>query len=166
MTPHADLITVDPSSTRTGYALWNRGELAEAGYIGPDRVADAPLARIDAIGRELNAIVKTARPTVAVVEVPAGGPGSASRKGAKTSLITYGLAVGYLLRLLLDAGIDRVVPIAETEWTKGRPKRQRQLAIAATFPDYSTENDRKADAADAIGLGLWWVRRNPPEHRP
>jgi hypothetical protein len=152
-------LTLDPSSTRTGYAAWNDDwSLREAGYFGPTRMKDIALDRIDAMIRDLEHFVVEKRPRLIVIEIPSGKVGSGQRRGAGASLTIYGFAAGAVYAWCRTlSGVD-VRTATERAWTNRVPKAKRAKLIAMEFPQYAKamELDGGGDVADAIGLGLWF----------
>jgi len=152
-----ELIAIDPSSTRTGYALFDRRGVVDAGFLRPDRTKDRADRRVRAMARDLVDLIEEWGPRVGVIEIPSGAPGRGSRRGGKTSLIVYGFAAGALYGVMLTA-LARVHPVLETIWTRGQPKARRVVSVATRYPQYlaAADRDRGRDVADAIGLGDWW----------
>lgn len=159
------LIALDPSSTRTGYAAFIDGKLAEAGYLKPHRTRDSSEKRIEAMCNALRELFigMVVDGVHVVVEVPSDRQGTGSRAGATGRLAIYGVAVGELRRTAkCSVFVSQVHSVTEREWTRGRSKARRQAGIAALFPNYRRimAKDRGADVADAIGLGLWWLAKD------
>lgn len=171
MTSHpnapAVLLALDPSSTLTGYAIFRRGALAECGLLRPDRTADAANDRIAAMARDLFDVVRLERPDAIVVEDTSG---KVARRLGKVGagLAVYGKAVGYLLATARwsASGLPNpceVATVLENDWTAGTPKVVRQRRVARMHPGlYDASADAGGDAADAVGLGEWWLRRRGP----
>lgn len=165
MAKRCELLALDPSSTRTGYALMNRSirpgichEILEAGYLQPNRSKDPAIERIRVMGDDLATLVKQETPRTIVIEITSGKV-AGRLHGRASGLAVYGMAVGVMFWIarLTEPAIE-VVPVAENEWTGQRPKKKRQADIGWQFPEYSDQMalDGGADIADAIGLGLWW----------
>lgn len=152
-------LSLDPSSTRTGYALWSGSILIEAGTLRPDRTRDDVFTRVDTMVRELRALVdemRSGKIETAVIEVPSGRRGRGSEGGATGHLALYGVAVGAIRETCRGLGIE-VVATSEREWTRGRPARRRQSIVARTVVGYDASKDTGADVSDAIGIGQWWI---------
>lgn len=162
------ILALDPSSTRTGYALGTgAGQIVEAGYFTP--VAKSPaMERIRSMAGDLLELLDGHEEELAgiVVEVCSGRPGSGSRRGASSSLAIYGMAAGAMWMASVMWGPGKsatrgdvpVHAVTEQEWTRRVPKKDRQLGIAGLFPQYAAaiSQDGGADVADAIGLMRWW----------
>lgn len=180
------LLSLDPASTITGYAVFDGptpDNLVESGRLVSD--AKQPLLPVSteeprpewlavwyqeqvpaAYSRTLHLIrmvddlISEIQPTEIVIEVSSGRAGTGSKRGAKSSLAIYGMAVG----AIWEACCRRrtiVVPVTERLWTAGQgDKATRQIEITLCCRDrYNPIKDPGADAADAIGLGLWWLGR-------
>ena len=150
-------LSLDPSSTRTGYALWDGDQLCEAGVLAPARTRDAVLDRIASIKHELSSLLDAERGlSIVVMEIPSGRIGRGSRGGATGHLALYGMAVGAVWMLCRSRGVP-VACATEREWTRGVPARRRQAIVAASVPGYQSSSDGGRDVSDAIGLGRWWM---------
>jgi len=158
------ILALDPSSTRTGYALLDEQEkLLEAGFLSPRKRTDPPAERIAAMVEDLLGLLHTLEPAAVVIEWTTGKVGRRRHHGAGAGLAVYGAALGALWQAACfharQAG-GRVELAVENEWTDGRPKAERAAAIARLYPQYQAERDPGGDMADAIGLGGWWIRRH------
>lgn len=155
------IVALDPSSERTGYAAIDEVHrlIVDAGYLRGERTADTAQTRILAMEKELAGLVAERKPSVILIEITKGKVNKKRHGGAGAGLATYGLAMGALWRTARDlVGDDRVVAIDE-DWTRGVNKAVRARRIAMEFPQYrqAMELDRGGDAADAIGIALWWI---------
>lgn len=154
------ILSIDPSSTRTGYAVLKGARLEEAGVLTGERTRDPALDRTIAIGVEVMKLVIDWNPTTVLIEMPGSGPGTGSRRGASSSLIAYGVACGYIYGRLWcvkrELSFD-LVPVQVNAWTAGWAKKDRQAAVMAMFPAYRAEADRGLDCSDAIALAWWHV---------
>ena len=165
------ILALDPSSTRTGYAVMTGAEsVEEAGYLRPSRTRDKPEARIDAMCDDLGELLETHKPQRAVIEVPSGRPGKGAKRGATGQLATYGVAVGELRRVCKDMlpalqtgswSAPLVKSVTEREWTHGRTQASRRRWAASVWPAYreSMAKDSGADVADALLIGEWWFNQ-------
>lgn len=167
------ILGIDPSSTRTGYALLESGgapRIIEAGYLTGRKTTDNAMQRILGMRASLIELIATNNLTTltadrhprvqAVVEIPSGKVGSGQRRGASASAMAiYGMAVGMILITCIDLLASNVVAIDERTWTGRVSKLVRQRHVAAEFPGYREimRNDGGADVADAIGLALWGI---------
>jgi Holliday junction resolvasome RuvABC endonuclease subunit len=153
------LLSLDPSSTRTGYALMHGAEdrqLVEAGILKPTTTKDAR-TRIRQMAADLRALLAETAPDEIVIEVP-GSQVSRGRHAGGAGLTIYGTAVGYLLAVLDHHAADRVIEVDAWVWTKGQQKAKRTTRVGAMYRNYDERKDRGGDCADAIGLGRWWLR--------
>lgn len=150
------LISFDPSSTRTGYAIFDGPSvILEAGYLSADRKLDA-ISRIHVMCAEAVDLLVNNVPDRAVLEITSGKVGRRHR-GAGAGLAVYGMAVGamsWALRSMLGEDLEYV---PENAWTRGVPKRIRTERMACLFPEHreAFAKDTGGDVADAIGLGVW-----------
>ena len=158
------LLALDPSSTCTGYAVFDGKKLDEPGLLRPSAsyCAERRTAQIVADLREL---LDAIQPTDIVIEVPSRFPGTGSKAGATGRLAIYGMAVGEIRRVCNDwTNSDGTKPeihsVDERTWTKGRSKAKRQRQLSILYPKHTAalvENDRGGDAFDAIGVGAYWL---------
>lgn len=164
-----DLIfSLDPSSTRTGWALLGRaGQLLQAGLLLPDKVRSEPQFRILRMADDLRQLLNELAPGTVVIEITSGKVGTNRHKGSGAGLGVYGMAVGFLwavaecwLRQLPaeQRGKTEIVLVKENDWTNRIPKTDRIAAVAAEFSEYESAKDPNGDVADAIALGLWWLK--------
>ena len=164
-----------------------------AARYGYEALATAPVVkgrlaandRIESMLADLFDLVLELHPQAIVIE-DTSGKVSRRHGGAGAGLAVYGKAVGAVWRTAVDMSVAdarnriamgllaatgeaaAVVMVPENEWTGGIGKRRRAMRIAAEFPGYRIEQDPGGDAADAIGLGRWWLARrwphSPPRH--
>jgi len=158
------ILGLDPSSTRTGYAVVLFGgatKVIDAGYLR-GRTKDEAKTRIMAMRLSLLELLQEHLPTMTVVEIPSGKIGGGQRRGASaSSMAIYGLAAGVVLGVCLSSPGTEVVAVDERVWTSRVPKSIRQRRVAAEFPAYRDvmKSDGGGDIADAIGLALWGLGR-------
>lgn len=158
------LLAIDPSSTRTGYALLRLpgGSVIEAGSLSGRR-QDRAIGRAMDIGDEVARLVADVRPDTIVIETPGthGGRSQSRRNTGGFGLALYGMAVGIIYRAAWQTGVE-VIPISAHEWPGGRSKQGRAVALAMINPAYRAvaAHDKGRDVADAIELGQWWIRRS------
>jgi len=154
------LLVLDPSSTCTGYAILNDyGRIIEAGRIKPTGKKSA-IGRIDEIVQTVVVLLNEHSPDQVLVEITAGK--SARRLGGKVQgLGVYGMAVGAIRQACRTVvGGENVMSVEENVWTNSVPKRKRLQMLRMTVPEYRAKKDPGGDVGDAVGLGLWWLRRN------
>lgn len=153
------VLTFDPSSTRTGYAIMTglaRSELVNAGYLAPFRPRDTPVVRIAEMARAVEELVDEFSPAVIVVEISTRG-----RRTRHAGEVVYGMAAGAMLAAaVLFARDGRVATVEANLWTQGITKIRRQLLIGGLYPAYKPHlrADSGGDVGDAIGIGLWFFR--------
>ena len=151
------LLTIDPSSTRTGYALFDGpAKLLDAGYFKPIRATDSPLDRIFTMADDLAAMLERHDPERILIETT-NGKMHGNRRGGGAGMAIYGMAVGAMFATARIMTSD-VEAILESDWTRRIPKDRRQAKIRVCFPQYAKlyHEDPGADVADAIGIGLYW----------
>lgn len=158
------ILALDPSSTRTGYALLSRGgQLGEAGLLKPAKTADPAACRIETMCQDLRELLETAGPATVVIEWTSGKIARRGRgRGINgAGLAIYGIAVGALWREVCNYCSQdrqrRCQLIAENIWTAGTAKAKRQAMIARRFARYDPASDPGGDVADAIGLGCYYL---------
>lgn len=172
----ARLLAVDPSSTRTGWAIFAAGEPLDAGYYRVPRQWVAT-ARIDGQCADLAQTLRAHVPQVVVCEMPSGKQHGRLR-GRASGLTVYGRAAGELRRLALErlpalqpeGRAALVLEVADNVWTRGRPKAERVQRMRLRYPAYArlAPRDGGGDVADALGIGgyAWaqlvrWCGRQP-----
>lgn len=157
------LLALDPSSTRTGYAVFDSaGKIAEAGYLNPRFATDKAWDRIASMIEDLAELLRATAPRRIVIEVPSGKVGGGQRRGAGASLCIYGFAVGAIWATCRSATCNPTTDeVDERSWTLRVPKEIRRSRVAAEFPEYRKvmSKDGGGDVADAIGIGLWWIEQ-------
>lgn len=158
------ILTLDPSSTRIGWALWQAGRCVRAGAIKPRRAKDQALDRIDWMVDQLQATIGTIvqsdnrrRPIVTVIEVTSGKVNARRHGGGGAGLAIYGDAVGSVRTMLrLSSDVKQCIRVFENRWIGGFDKAKRRRVAAAEWIHYDRKTDPGADIADAIALGAWW----------
>jgi hypothetical protein len=166
------LLALDPSSTRTGYAVFEMfhdapsgAALIDAGYLQPPKREAPAIERIAEMVVDLRELMHELMPRNIVIEIPSGHVGN-RHLGRGAGLSIYGLAVGALwsaARAPIGGQGRRieVLTLEENAWTRGVQKNKRQMAVAMEFPQYREviSKDGGADVADAIGLGRFAIER-------
>jgi hypothetical protein len=163
------IFAIDPGSIKTGWAVLELPErLIEAGLLLPDKRAAGAEFRIDSICISLWELLDKHRPATILLEWPSGHVGRKRHHGGGAGLSIYGAACGSLWRecvawrrsLPPEERIEVIIRlILESEWTRGIPKQDRAAVVAATFPEYRPEDDTGMDISDALGLAVWYSRR-------
>lgn len=161
----ADIVLgLDPSSTAIGYGALTYGlRLVQAGVVSPNHRADSSWDRIMAMHTDLVKLFVSLSPVAIVVEWTKGKVGQ-RHGGLGAGLAVYGCGVGAAGLAAHLWGLAhphcQVVPVLENDWTRGIPKRDRQLAIATAYPDYAEHlaEDPGGDISDGIGAADWWIK--------
>jgi hypothetical protein len=167
------LLCLDVSSTALGWAhfvlpLKTRPGLSfaavKAGSSSP------ALERIAAIVQTARNLIRYLSPDVILMEMTDGRSDvarSKARGGAVAGLAVLGQAQGAVWQMLQEE-IERqwerqrpeLVIVHENVWTAGQKPEVRAANIALEFPsykEYQKYDEPGLDAADAIGMGLWWI---------
>lgn len=158
------VLSIDPGSKRTGWAvLTQREQLLQAGLLTGDKGIDHAEFRITAMCRGLHELLEEWQPETVLIEWSSGHVGRRRHKGGGAGLATYGIAIGGLWQVAVAWARSCEPPaqvrcIEENLWTNRVPKEDRVVAVAQRFREYRIEDDPGGDIADAIGLGLWWIR--------
>jgi hypothetical protein len=165
------ILSLDPSSTATGWALLDlAGRIVQGGIIKSDKLRNEPQFRIKSMAEEFRQLLNEFGPGIVIIEITSGKVGLNRHKGSGSGLSIYGMAVGYLwavtdcwLRQLPaeQQGQTQIVPIRENLWCRGISKADRIAAVACEFPEYNPADDPGGDLADAVSLGQWYLK----EHR-
>lgn len=151
------LLCIDPSSTLCGYALFKAGVLTECGLLKPQRTRDDANDRIKSMVAEATCVALQDSVDLIIIEDTSGKVG-ARHGGHGAGLAIHGKAVGWMIGSL--RAHYPVECVLENEWTRGIKKVYRQAVIAVMFPKlYDPKKDKGGDAADAIGLGMYWLAR-------
>jgi len=180
------IVGLDPSSRKTGYAVLSGlepGDLIDGGLIRPSlkssampgllaaAVADmkhytelAAFRRTLSMIGDIRAVVEEHWPAVCVVEVPSGKAGTGSKRGARGSLTTYGMAAGFIAALCHPLGMHGTLPVSERTWTAGLggERRRADLLVVLYQGRYDRATDPGCDVADAIGVARWALKRHGP----
>ncbi len=156
------LLAVDPSSTITGYAVWHMAT-KYVEHRGTAKVSGSMSAieRIQAISKSLKGVAMARKITHAVIELPSGKVHARIRETSKgAGLSVYGMAAGYIFKMLVDLlGDENVYFYLDNEWTgNGKcktygSKKQRQRLASLLDHDYHSAKDSGMDISDAICLG-------------
>jgi len=163
------VLALDPSSTKTGWALCREGlgfEPVRSGVLSrPDRWP--AYLRLRCLQVEVRDLVLSLDGEFdrVVVEVP--GVKQAGRMRSKYSTAgTYAAAVGIVLGVAYEH-CDLVVAVASDHWTRmggafGQ-RKGRRLAALEHASSYERSGDRGGDEGDAISLGAWYAHHHGRE---
>ena len=157
------IIPIDPSSTRTGYAVMTGTQscdLIDFGLIKPKKTLKAH-ERVRVMTQALESLIETHEPDLILIEMTSGKVNRGRNKGGGAGQSIYGYAVGHIAgRMEKKVGEDNVDMVFENDWTRGRSKEARAQIVRMCFSKYlSFKGDSGLDVADAIGIGLWWLER-------
>lgn len=150
------ILSIDPSSSCTGYAVFDGRSLIECGTFKP-KPSDTANVRIEAMAQDLRDTIAEHAPLVLLIEDTSGKVGR-RHKGGGAGLAIYGKSIGYMLATARATPGLRVITVLENEWTRGVSKDTRTARLAG-LRGYDAGQDPGGDAADAIGLALWWIAR-------
>lgn len=162
------IISFDPSSKKTGYAVLDGlapEQLIDAGILTPSKLAVGTVERLDTLCADIPGLFDEYNPNAAVVEITSGHVGKRHLGGGR-GLAIYGMAIWAVLAKCRES-LDKtsVYAVEENAWTRSIPKAKRAAGIAYTYPSYAKIisgeagkfQDAGGDVADAIGLGRWWL---------
>lgn len=158
------LLSIDPSSTCTGYAVLSRPEgrddavLIDAGRLTPEKPRAKAADRIASMVAQVGDLIREHRPTHAAVELPSAHVHRGKRAGGGAGLAIYGMAVGAVWQGVWGL-VAWVVLVDPNTWTGRVNKTTRARRIEALGIGYRMDQDPGLDGADAIGLGLWVTDR-------
>lgn len=152
------LLSLDPSSTCTGYALFKKGELGEFGLLKPSKRYDA-WERIKIIVEDVRSLIRIHKCDRVIIEVGKKPHGSVRQQSMGAGLIVYGMALGAVCLAVaesLESG--RCEHVDANAWTRKKRKADRIAELAMYCPRYEPAKDPGGDAADAIDMGVWWLQ--------
>lgn len=153
------LLALDPSSTATGYALFQDDKLLACGKFR-GRAKDRALLRCELMLAEVQGICLDHAPLDVVIEMPGGKVHRRIAGRAPAGLDLYGMAAGMIYQGcngLHPKAVRAIHAVTPNEWTGGRGKAERAKLYGAMFRGvYDPAADKGLDIADAIGLGLWF----------
>lgn len=152
------LLAVDPSLTVTGVAVLDP---STRGVVAAYRVrSDCPrlceVARARSIAAQVVSLAVDHAAEIVVIESPARqmrGP-----KQAYQAQAFYGMACGSIIEHCHMELACPVLTFRADRWTRGVSKDDRGAWVAQNVPNYDPKKDPGKDAADAIELGLWFLR--------
>lgn len=154
------LLALDPSSTRTGWAVLDGGEVVEAGALSvPSKKGEPAAERCIRMMRAVQGLLlEWVGVDSCVIEIPSGKVNHARNQGGGSGLSVYGFAVGMIYAAVVEAdGVSSAAYTAE-QWTRGITKEKRKRIAARYYPAYLGMKDAGGDIADAISLGVWFLK--------
>lgn len=161
------LISIDPSSTRTGLACFDGQDLITTEAITPIDID--PWPRVCKIADWVGNHIDSFRPDTVIVEMGKKVHGHKRWATAGSGMSVYGMAVGAVMwEVHKRQGPGRYEIVDANRWTQrqrssGRgtyqvTKKTRIGEIEMIYPEqYSANKDAGGDIADAIAMGLWWM---------
>lgn len=169
MSDHGPILSLDPSSTCTGYAVFGRGDgawtLSEAGLLKPTKAGASLIYRVQWLVEDIRGILDYLAPRTVLVEAP-GGKQYTRDPGKTSSLPAWAFAAGaafgacHLWALENNSITDCIgVPIT---WTRGTTKDTRADAVHAQWPRFQWPKRKGYDAEDAAALAWWWLNQRRP----
>jgi hypothetical protein len=164
------VLALDPSSSATGWAIFQNGTLLECGVFTVPGHWDS-WRRTTYLARNLAVWVRQTQtklgPFQAVLVEVASNYRHAKRavKSSRFSLgglMTLGHSQGFQIGILETLEVPWE-PVLESDWTGGIPKTLRAIRMSSVYPIYQDffhqNKDPGLDAADAVGLGDWWYQK-------
>lgn len=155
------LISLDPSSTCVGYAVFVDGVVIDGGLLKPKSSATDAISRVRQLCMDAMALLDEMQPDRVLIEVPTGKQYS-RKPGRVSALPVWAFAAGAMWELA--ASWCRVHPPAacvaiSNEWTRGSSKEARRDVAATFLKDYDPKKDRGMDLSDAVMMGKWWLSK-------
>lgn len=150
------LIALDPSSTCTGWAVFEPIEnLLACGKITfPKKLL---VKRLFELRLAVENLISEHGVLRSVVEIPSP---RVWNSGNGYGLVSYGMAVGVVLASCWRAGLE-VHTVTEDVWTARQPKRKRLMLVNSLYSQqYRLHSDKGLDISDAIALGNWFLAKD------
>ena len=148
------ILSIDPSTTSCGYAVFDNDVLMEKGVIKPSGAT--AMKRAEVVANALNFTMVAEQPHLIVCEYPhKGGPGMK----AKTITILFHLCG--IIHGMAKVGKYPIEFIEPIKWKGNIPKAVHQRRVIPKLEEkYNTilsgESD---DIVDAVALGDWYLNR-------
>lgn len=158
-----NLLSIDPSSTRTGWAVFHGEDLFDSGTIGP-RASLTSWERIMAIANSVGDLLVHKNIEYVVMEV---GRKTHAGKPNVSGLQVYGMAMG-AIGITVASFFHAVSPsdkcyefIDANQWVRGLSKPDRIRNLGIILKDYPRIKEICAaaggDEGDAVDMGMWWL---------
>jgi Holliday junction resolvasome RuvABC endonuclease subunit len=160
------ILSIDPSSSCTGYAVTVSDRLLDAGRLTGNKKTDPALDRVLTMRHDLLAVLAEFNPTIILIEMPLEKQRTRN-PSMKSGMSIWAGAAWALWMVCVDWTQwpdvfeelqPNVHPVSNTLWTSGSSKDERQLKVRARFKNYEPAADPGQDASDAIALSMWWRR--------
>lgn len=149
------ILALDPSSTCTGYSVFDNEKLIEAGLIKPNKSGLKPIDRMYQMAQEVSSLVAEYKAKIELVLIELPPPTQGKRRSNPG---VQHQAFGMCMYVLMSHGLPRVHQIHPATWTKCRSKEVWAPIIRAKYPRLGYGGtDSGADAAAAVGMTDWWL---------
>ena len=166
MTTLPRILALDPSSTATGYAVFDGRILARCGTLQSD--FDTSMLRCLDMADGVDGLLGCGACAHGAVHVVIEIPGVFARIGRGAALATYGFAVGCVVERVRAAGYvpgQTLHGYTPGQWMKGMQTKEKRYRFARSlWPNFAwpAVTGRKTlnynnDAGDAALLGWWWM---------
>ena len=152
------LLALDPSSTRTGYALLDMadGAIIDAGLLLPTKQKAEAIYRVGDMLDELDVLMGSNSLEVAVIEMPLGKQYSRQR-GKRSGLAVWAGAAWAMWALIRTEDPNLPLLPVGIAWTRSTTKRMRQAEVISRASSYDPARDPGMDVSDAVSLGWWYL---------
>lgn len=150
------LLTVDPSLTSTGLALWNYRTLigTELLKVSP-REGEHWLSVAQRMTMKFHDVLHVRQPHKVTIELPSFYASSSGHMVAvRGDLIKLACIVGMFTRTAMEPGAD-VRLVEPNEWKGQLPKDVVIQRVRDRIPEIDKKFAPKKDSWDAIGIGLY-----------
>ena len=160
---HKTIISFDPSSTAIGWAVFFDEKLKGYGVCRPTNKQAHYISRVKDMLYQIDYLVSSVlgigQPATLLVETPSGHVHAKKKSSGGHGQSIYGFAVGAVYMDFCNYEDHFVAePVDANDWTRGIPKQTRTRKIGLLYPEYNPKEDKGGDAADAIGMALWWMQ--------
>ena len=152
------IITIDPSSTLTGYAVFDDGKLADAGLYKPSKSGLDAGQRVSDMLDDFTAMLGQGAHDAAIIEMPLTKQYTKDPKKKSGFAVWAGAAWAFWATARAWPGC-RTFPVSNTVWTRGKSKAERQRIAAIMHKGYDPAKDKGKDVSDAIMLGHYWLNQ-------
>lgn len=155
------LLGLDPSTTCTGYAVFDAGDdagvtLLECGLMRPEKRLAPYYDRVASMGSDLRETLTEYGVDAVAMESPGGKTHGRIQGGKAANLDVWGFAIGAMWAICRDHSAEMPVALyPPNEHTRGVSKSRRASANAVKYPLYDADQDPGYDASDAICVGEW-----------
>jgi hypothetical protein len=159
--PGMAMLALDTSSQAIGWATMDHeGKLMDWGLI--TRSNPDVMKRIDWMADQVRTLVAIHQPSLVVMEI--AGKGVSNPRTAR-GLPTLCHAQG-AVREAIRRMVRSIVVVSGADWTGKIPKDIRAAQVREARPEIAGTRDPGDDIADAVGIGLWWLKLWAPVRPP